>query len=121
MDRLIDTHRYPKLEWIRRTSLNRRPVDAMTPQLATAIAAIQPLSPIERQELMQILSQSNVMRPQADMKMLNQQFWVDQTIEQLRATQNPTIVNELEALAADFWPAEDSIEDFLAFRQLNNH
>jgi hypothetical protein len=89
----------------------------MTPQLETAIAAIQPLSRIEREELIQILSQNDTARPQADLKMLNQQFWGDHTIAELRATQNPTIVDNLKTLAADFWPEEDSIEDFLVFLQ----
>jgi hypothetical protein len=87
----------------------------MTPQLETAIAAIQLLSRIEREELIQILSQNDAASPQADLKQMNQQFWADHTIEDLRATQNPTIVNDLKTLAADFWPEEDSIEGFLVF------
>lgn len=84
----------------------------MTPQLEAAIAAIQPLSAIERQQLLQILIQNSF-----DIKALNTQFWQGMTIEQLLVTQTPTTVCDLKDLATDFWPEEDSIEDFLSFLQ----
>ncbi|MBE9137856.1 hypothetical protein IQ254_11740 [Nodosilinea sp. LEGE 07088] len=88
----------------------------MTPQLEAAIAAIQPLSPTERLQLLQILTQSDsVSNSQPDIKVLSAQFWQGISLQQLRATQNPSTVHSLKDLAADFWPAEDSIEDFLAF------
>lgn len=88
----------------------------MTPQLQAAIAAIQPLSPTERQQLLQILNQSDLgANSQPDIKVLNAQFWQGISLQQLRDTQSPTTVHSLKDLAADFWPAEDSIEDFLAF------
>lgn len=90
----------------------------MTPQLEAAIAAIQPLSPTERQQLLQILTQSDsVTNSQPDINVLSAQFWQGISLQQLRATQSPTTVHSLKELAADFWPAEDSIEDFLAFLQ----
>jgi uncharacterized Zn finger protein len=92
-------------------------VDSMTPQLQTAIAAILPLSGIERQELIQILHQSDPVRTQPDLNVLSQKFWQGTTIEQLRTSQNPTTIQDLETLNADFWPKEDSIEDFLIFLQ----
>lgn len=88
----------------------------MTPQLRAAIAAIQPLSPTERQHLLQILTQSDsASDSQTDLKTLSTQFWQGISLQQLRATQTPTTVRSLKDLAADFWPAEDSIEDFLTF------
>jgi hypothetical protein len=88
----------------------------MTPQLQAAIAAIQPLSRTERQQLLQILTQSDAASdPQPDLKALSNQFWQGVSIQQLRATQTPTTVHNLKDLAADFWPTEDSIEDFLIF------
>jgi hypothetical protein len=82
----------------------------MTPQLEAAIAAIQPLSAIERQQLLQILIQSH-----PSLETLNDQFWQGITLDKLLATQTPTTVHNLKDLAADFWSEEDSIEDFLAF------
>lgn len=88
----------------------------MTPQLEAAIAAIQPLSPTERQQLLQILTQSDsVSNSHPDINVLSAQFWQGISLQQLRTTQSPTTVHSLKDLAAEFWPAEDSIEDFLAF------
>jgi hypothetical protein len=88
----------------------------MTPQLQAAIAAIQPLSPTERRQLLQILTQSDsTSESQADLKTLSAQFWQGTTLQQLRATQTPSTVQSFKGLVADFWPAEDSIEDFLTF------
>lgn len=90
----------------------------MTPQLEAAIAVIQSLSPIERQQLLQILTQSDFSsNSQPDFKMLSAQFWQGTSLNQLLATQTPTTVHNLKDLTADFWPEEDSIEDFLAFLQ----
>ena len=48
----------------------------MTPQLKAAIAVIQSLSPIERQQLLQILTQGNFSsNSQPDLKMMSAQFW----------------------------------------------
>jgi hypothetical protein len=90
----------------------------MTPQLEAAIAAIQPLSPTERQHLLKILTQSDaVTASQIDLETLSAQFWHGISLQQLRATQTPTTFHSLKDLAANFWPAEDSIEDFLVFLQ----
>ncbi|RMG13716.1 MAG: hypothetical protein D6728_04160 [Cyanobacteria bacterium J055] len=88
----------------------------MTPLLEAAIAAIQPLSPTERLQLLQILMQSGLTsNSSTDLKALSLQFWQGISLQQLRATQSSTIVENLKDLAVDFWPAEDLIEDFLAF------
>ncbi|MBW4470446.1 MAG: hypothetical protein KME45_08560 [Stenomitos rutilans HA7619-LM2] len=89
----------------------------MTPQLVAAIAAIQTLSPTERQQLLQILTQSSdsASNSQPDLSALSAQFWQGISLQQLRATQTPTTVHSLKDLAADFWPTEDSIDDFLFF------
>lgn len=90
----------------------------MTPQLEAAIAAIQPLSPTERQQLLQILTQKeSTSNSQPNLKALSTQFWQGIPLQQLHATQAPTTVRSLKDLAADFWPTEDSIEDFLTFQQ----
>jgi hypothetical protein len=88
----------------------------MTPKLEAAIAAIQPLSLTERRQLLQILIQSDsALDSQTDLKTLSTQFWQGSTLQQLRATQTPSTVENFKELTADFWPAEDSIEDFLTF------
>lgn len=88
----------------------------MTPQLQAAIAAIQPLSPVERRQLLQILIQSDsALGSQTDLRTLSTQFWTGSTLQQLRATQSPRTIDSLKDLKTNFWPAEDSIEDFLTF------
>lgn len=88
----------------------------MTPQLQAAIAAIQPLTHTERQQLLQILTQSDsTSNAQADLKTLSSQFWQGTTLQQLLVTQTPKTFQNLKAHAADFWPEEDSTEDFIIF------
>ncbi len=86
----------------------------MTPQLEAAIAAIQPLSVFERQQVINLLLKS------VDKTNLSQQsnaFWQDQTIAQLKTAQKIVPIASLKDLVADFWTEEDSIEDFLTFLQ----
>jgi hypothetical protein len=88
----------------------------MTPKLEAAISAIQLLSPTERQQLLQILTQDDLFANSlTDLKTLSVQFWQGIPLQQLRTTQTPITVNNLKDLAADFWPVEDSIEEFLTF------
>ena len=88
----------------------------MTPQLEAAIAAIQPLSLTVRQQLLQILTQSDPdPNSQPDLKALSNQFWQGILLQRLRATQTPMAFTNLKDFANDFWPAEDSIKDFLMF------
>ena len=46
---------------------------------------------------------------------LDTEFWQGITIDQLRTRQSITPIRSLKELAADFWPVEDSIEEFLEF------
>ncbi len=87
----------------------------MTPQLEAAIAAIQKLSDTERQKLLQILEQSVPSPNPANIRELSQQFWQGTTLQEILADQTPMTVGNLNDLRADFWPEEDSIEEFLDF------
>ncbi|HBE21205.1 MAG TPA: hypothetical protein DEG17_09275 [Cyanobacteria bacterium UBA11149] len=87
----------------------------MTPQFQAAIAAIQPLSPAERQQLLQILIQTSATNSQSNLKALSIQFWQGITLKQLLTSQTPTTVRNLKDFAVSFWHEEDSIEDFLTF------
>lgn len=46
---------------------------------------------------------------------MSTQFWQEHTLEQLISTQSPTTVHNIDDLVADFWPEEDSVDDFLNF------
>lgn len=91
----------------------------MTPHLEAAIAAIQPLSPTERQRLLQILQNDAIEDSQTDLKALDKQFRQGLTLQQLRASQNPQTFNasNLKAFGTGIFPEADSIEDFLVFLQ----
>jgi hypothetical protein len=85
----------------------------MTPNLE---AAIQPISPTARQQLLQILTEDELAENSStELKVLSGQFWQGISLQQLRMTQTPITIHNLKDLAADFWPKEDSIKDFLAF------
>jgi hypothetical protein len=86
----------------------------MTPQLQAAIIAIQPLTPPERQQLLQLLTQNT---PITLLKQLSNQFWQGTPIAQILLNQTPITLRKISDLKADFWPEEDSIEDFLLFRK----
>ena len=85
----------------------------MTPQLKAAIAIIEPLSGTDRQQLKQHLHQRS--NTENTIEILNTEFWQGLSIDQLRISQSITPIRSLKELAADFWPVEDSIEEFLDF------
>ncbi len=89
----------------------------MTPQLENAIAAIQPLSPSERQQLIQVLIQTPIQESSnaEDIRRLSDQFWQGTSLNDLLATQKPTTLKDLISIAGEFWPEEDSIDEFLDF------
>jgi len=90
----------------------------ITPQLKAALAAIEPLSTTERLQLLQILTQeSQSPDPATDLKFLSFQFWQGISLDELRKTQPCTTFNDAKDFTADFWPPEDSIENFLDFLQ----
>lgn len=90
----------------------------MTPQLEAALAAIQPLSATERLQLLQILTQ-NISSPElaTALNALSVQFWQGSSLDELRKTQPCKTFNHAQDFTADFWPPEDTIEDFLTFLQ----
>ena len=88
----------------------------MSPQLEKAIEAIQPLSTTERQQLLQILTQSNFEKESnQDFAISTAQFWRGTSLEEILAVQSPKTIQNLKDFAADFWPEDESIEDFLTF------
>jgi hypothetical protein len=85
----------------------------MSPQLQAAIAAIQPLSSTDRQQLIQFLGERDTQRD--DLSALSQEFRQGLSIQALRDQQQPMLVQNIDDLKADFWPEEDSIDAFLGF------
>ncbi|MCA9982389.1 MAG: hypothetical protein KDD89_16200 [Anaerolineales bacterium] len=82
----------------------------MTPQLKEALQAVEKLTPAERQELLRIVS--NV---QEEPRMPSG----TDPLERVLATQSPIVVQDVTLMKADFWPADESVEAFLAWREEN--
>lgn len=95
----------------------------MTPQLETAITAIQLLSPSERQQLLSILAQKDSVPKdnepvrEADLKTLSAQFQQGVSLNQILSARIPKTVHDLNEFAAEFWPEEETTESFLSFLQ----
>ena len=87
----------------------------MTPQLEKAISAIAPLSLAERQQLLQLLFSGGNFVADSELETLSNQFWQETSLQSLLDEQAPVTVSPASNLAVEFWPEEDSAEDFLTF------
>lgn len=97
-------------------NLDNRELCDLTLQLEAAIAPIQPLSFTERQQLIETLLQSDLCYNTAtELRKLSTQFWEGTMLNQPLATKSYASVHNIKDLVADFWPEEDSIDDFLTF------
>ena len=83
----------------------------MSPEIEAAIAAIEKLSPQERQEILQMLLESK----QTDIDKISDRFWQGVSLHELIESQKPITVNQPQEIRAYFWPEEESIDDFLTF------
>ncbi len=93
----------------------------MTPQLELALAAIAPLSPSERQQLLHLLTRDTAVPPEDDLETRSLKFWQGISLDHLLSKQAPVTVHNLEDFAADFWPEADEIEPFLQFLNQQRH
>ena len=80
-----------------------------TALLERAIEAAQRLSAHEKYQLIETVAHS---LSQVDALAANSAaFLRGRTLDQLRDAQQPPIVTDLDALAADFWPEDESADD----------
>jgi hypothetical protein len=80
-----------------------------TALLERAIEAAQRLSPREKYQLIETVARS---LSQTDTLETNSAaFLRGYTLDELIAAQQPPIVTDLDALAADFWPEDESADD----------
>lgn len=85
----------------------------MTANLQTLINSAQKLSFVEQVELLkavsQFLSQNyEKVLPQTD-------FWQPHTIEEIIQTQQTQPVQDISILQVDFWPKEETADDFIEY------
>ncbi|MFQ5677415.1 MAG: hypothetical protein ACE5G1_16120, partial [bacterium] len=85
----------------------------MSPQLQTMIKEAQELSPVEQVELIAAISQA--LQNKYKQLSRNNDFWNPKTLKQLSDEQRVQAVKSLSDLAADFWPEEESVDEFNEF------
>jgi hypothetical protein len=92
----------------------------MTQQLQSVIDAARDLSAREKLELMQVIA-SDIMQVDSSLVEGDTQFRACRSIAELVSSQSTPVVTDLQSLAADFWPADESadeINQFVAERRL---
>lgn len=85
----------------------------MNKRLKSIIGSVQQLPVVEQLELMQVISQSLYRNYHQMFQAMS--FKQAKTIEQLIQEQQKTPITDLSALAVDFWPEEESIDDFIEY------
>lgn len=80
-----------------------------TQSLQYAIEAATKLSPSEKYQLIEVVTRSLT---QVDtLETLSSAFLRGRTLDELIAEQAPPVITDLESLAADFWPEDESADD----------
>ena len=88
----------------------------MTTKLKNLLHDIQELSTSEQRELIHIISFSLSRKDQAQEKRFPQtDFWTSKTLEELIQEQNVSPIHDISELAGNFWPEDESVDDFLDY------
>ena len=85
----------------------------MSPQVQTIIKKAQQLSPKEQIELIAAVSQ--LLQNRFNQISRNNDFWKPKTLQQLVNKQQIQAVENLSDLGTDFWPEEESVDEFNRF------
>lgn len=85
----------------------------MKPKLESIINSIQQLAIAEQLELMQIISQS--LFRNYHHTLLSMDFRQEKSLEQLINEWPKPPIADLKELAVDFWPEQESVEDFIEY------
>jgi hypothetical protein len=85
----------------------------MTTKLETLIKSAQKLSPFEQVELIRAVSQFLYQSYQKELSTTD--FWTPLSIEEIVQAQQTPIVDDISTLAVDFWPADETVDDFIEY------
>jgi hypothetical protein len=85
----------------------------MTPQLQQVIAAARALSSRDKLELLEVISHD--LQQSYAFTEESAAFWSPRSIDELAQTQAAPVVTDIRALAVDFWPEDESADDFNQF------
>ncbi len=84
-----------------------------TPTLQRAIEAAQALSPREKYQLIEAVARSLTLSETLETQ--SSAFLRGRTLDELIAEQQPPVITNLDVLAADFWPEDESADDINAY------
>lgn len=85
----------------------------MTANLQTLIASAQQLSFFEQVELIRAVSR--FLSQNYRMREPEPGFWQPQTLEDIIQTQQTQPVQDISALQVDFWPEQETADDFIDY------
>lgn len=87
----------------------------MTAKLQALIDSAQQLTPVEQVELINALSRFLDQNYHQESSITD--FWQTKSTEQIIASQKIPPASDISALKADFWPNDESADDFIEFVQ----
>jgi hypothetical protein len=85
----------------------------MSTTLEALIDSAKKLSPRDQIELIRAVSQFLSQRYQKDLSAAD--FWHPTSIEEIVQAQQTPVVQDISALEVDFWPEEESANDFIDY------
>ncbi len=85
----------------------------MTPQLQQVIAAARTLSPHDKLALLEVISRD--LQQAYAVGEEGQAFWSPRSIDEVAQTQAAPAVTDISMLAVDFWPEDESADEFNQF------
>ncbi|CAN5659648.1 hypothetical protein BH24DEI1_BH24DEI1_04070 [soil metagenome] len=89
----------------------------MTQQLQDILQAAHALSPEEKRKLLEVLSHE-VLSHKVEPHPLEKEaavFWASSSLEALIEQQKVQVVTDVRSLAVDFWPEDESADEFNRF------
>jgi hypothetical protein len=91
----------------------------MSPQLQQMIDAVCTLSPREKIELIEAISRD--LEQSHGFAEENGAFWSRRSIDEVARGQAASVITDVRTLAADFWPEDESADDFNQFVAERRH
>lgn len=85
----------------------------MTVALQKVIEAALTLAANDKLELLQVLATD--LQQNATFSAANAAFWEVRSLDEIAATQQAGVINDVKTLAVDFWPDDESADDFNDF------
>jgi hypothetical protein len=85
----------------------------MTPQLQQVITAARALSPQDKLQLLEVISRD--LQQSYTFAEESAAFWSPRSIDEIVQAQTAPVVTDIRTLAVDFWPEDESADDFNQF------